>query len=336
MLAQGLPQDAAAKAAQAVARFPRSVAALSLLVEAELARAGVPAGLAAYDRWIGTRGLEEAGVVRRLAKAVLEDAVAGKDALLRIEAVKALAEGGEPGAANTLADSTAPADLRTRAELGDARAVERLGQMLAQGYPDKVATLEALGKSRRPAAVPVIVSQLNDPREEVRAAAVDALADAHAEDQAQALRGALNDSSAYVRTRAARALFRLGDFSGLSLLQQMATSDSAYSRLAAAEAMATSPDQSWLTQVRSLAEGGGEPEVRASAARLLAPHDPETAKSVLESLANDPNIAIRELAGRTLGESLAGRDLPSLRRLLSNPDGLTRIHAAGAILKATL
>ena len=335
LLAQGLPADASRKAAETIGRFPRSAAALALWVEAEMARGGFAAASEAYERWLNRRPLEEPAIVRRLAKGLLTEAATQRsDAMLRIEALKALAEGGEAGATDVLASTSSPADVRALASLGDEKAAKQLAAQLSHEQPDKLRTIEALGQSGRRSVIPVVAAQLTDPREEVRAASADALAGLRATGEVASLRRLLSDPSSYVRTRAARALFRLGDMTGLPLLQNLTASDTAMSRLIAAEAMSSDPDQNWLALVRSLASSS-EPEVRAGAARLLAAHDPDLARQALTELSRDPNIAIRELATRTLAESLPVGDLATLRQLMKNGDPLTRVRAAGAVLKAT-
>jgi HEAT repeat protein len=122
--------------------------------------------------------------------------------------------------------------------------------------------------------------------------------------------------------------------SGLPLLQQLAAGDIPSGRIAAAEAMSTSPDATWMSLVRDLTSSP-EPEIRVQAARLLAPHDPESAKRVLEAASADPNIAIREMATRALPEVLTANDLTALRQLLHGTDGLARDQAAARILTLT-
>ena len=335
MLAQGSVAEASRRASEILAQYPRSAAALSLAVEVRIAAGGAAEGLKSYDEWLHGRRQEEPAIVRRLAVAVLHESAAQDEAAVRFEAVRALVEGGESAPTDVLKPSSGtPVDLRARTALGDASAARQLVTQLTAGNPEKPRILEALGKSRQSSVIGAVAAQLRDPQDQVRVAAVDALAELRAEQQTGAIRAALNDPSTYVRARAARALFRLGDSSGLPLLQQMATADSASSRLAAAEAMATAPDETWLALVRTLASSE-EPEIRIGAAGLLAPHDPDMAKNVLQTLGSDSNIAIRELAARTLADTLTGADLATLRRLLANPDQLTRVRAAGAILKAT-
>ena len=114
---------------------------------------------------------------------------------------------------------------------------------------------------------------------------------------------------------------------------ELLASDVPASRLIGAEALASAPDASWMETVRDLTRSG-DPTVRLGAARLIAPHDPALARSVMDALASDPNPAVRELASRTMVESSTG-DLKTLRRLLHSDDPFTRVKAAGGILAAT-
>lgn len=335
LLSQGLVDDAYRKANEVLVRYPRSIAALSLAVEAAVARGGAVNGLAQYEQWLGTKPLEEPSILRRLASAFLrESAGQSSDRALRLEALRALVEDGQQDALAALEASALPANTRALAELGNSAAVRELAGQLAAGNPDKARIVEALGRSGKPSAAAAVAAQATDPRDEVRAAAADALAELQARDQIGTLRAMLNDSSAFARLHAARALFRLGDMAGLPLLQQLAAGEDSSGRLAAAEAMSSLPDSNWLALVRELASSP-EPEVRIQAARLVAPQDPELARRVLESAEQDPNIAIREMASRALPSVLSTNDLTILRRLLHGTDGGARVHAATRILALT-
>jgi HEAT repeat protein len=125
----------------------------------------------------------------------------------------------------------------------------------------------------------------------------------------------------------------LNDTSGLAMLRELLTDASPASRLAGAQALADTPDATWLQVVRDLARTG-DPVIRLGAAKLINSHDPELARSVVEGLAGDANLAVRELAGRTQAE-IGARDLPRLRSLLRSADALTRVKAAAGILSAT-
>ena len=304
LLAQGLVQDAYRKASEALADYPRSGAALSLAVEASIAQGGAAAGLAQDEQWLGSRTLEEPAILRTVATALLREASADAgDAVVRLAALKALTADGDAAAGAALSDAAQGAnpEARTLASLGSRGAVDALVAQLATSTADKARILQSLGDSGSHRAAPAVAAQLRDPSEQVRGAALDALARIGTEAQIAAIRPFLQDQSAFIRGRAAAALYRLGDDSGLSVLQAFAQSDSPVTRLIAADAMASRPDEPWLSLVRGLLSAP-QPEVRAAAARLLAPHDPDLARSTLESLQNDPNIAIRELASRELGE----------------------------------
>ena len=140
----------------------------------------------------------------------------------------------------------------------------------------------------------------------------------------------MNDPTAYVRVKAAGALYGLGDLSRIQTLEELIASDAAVSRLMAAQAMSTRPDARWLEQVRSLTSAS-EPEVRVGAATLLAPHDPEAARAVLAAALNDPNPAIRDMAGESIIET-STTDIRALRRFLRSPRALEQVQAAGQIL----
>jgi glucose/arabinose dehydrogenase len=55
LLADGKAAQAAEKAARVLSADPRSIAGLTLAIEADLARSGVDAALAQYERWLGNR-----------------------------------------------------------------------------------------------------------------------------------------------------------------------------------------------------------------------------------------------------------------------------------------
>jgi hypothetical protein len=331
LLAQGSAAEAAGKAQQVLARSPRSAAALTLFIEAEAARAGSASALTAYETWLGTRALEEAGVLRRIAQAVLrEESAQQRDARARAEAVRALQADGERVSTRAEPrDAQAASTTRTDVAPGDEQA---LLNALKRGAAD-VRTIDAIGDSGNKAAVPLLIERLKDQRVEIRAAAVDAIAKLGDADVVPRLKPLLTDTAAAVRLRAAGALLRLGDASGSQVLQQFMTSPVPQLRLAAAEAMAASPDATWQGLVRELA-AGDDPEIQARAARLLAPHDPDASRKVLESLGGHENPAIRDLASHALGELLPS-DLSALRVLLRNTAPLPRVRVAARILEVT-
>lgn len=335
LLAEKKPDDAAARAAVVLGKYPRSAAALALAVEAELARVGSGAGLAQYERWLGQRQFEEPSLVRRIAVCVLQEtAQDARAGAARLEAVRALAADGDDGALKQLAKATVDGnvpEIRVLASLGNEAAVRTLAALVGKGDGNVVAGIEALAASGRQSALAPLSARLKDPAPEVRGAAAQGLGKLGRQyDVAPRIKPLLSDPVSYVRVKAAGALFELGDMSGLQVLQELATADAPVSRLIAAQAMASQPDAQWLDLVRRLTSAS-EPEIRVGAATLLVPHDPELARSVLEAAASDPNPAIREMAGQTAID-MSAKDLRALRHLLKSTSASARVRAADRIL----
>ena len=115
-LAKGDAAGAANIAAQELSRNPHSTPALILAVEADLTRGGAAGGLTTYERWLGSRKVEEAYVLRRIARAVLAEAtVKQPNARARLDALAALAADGDQAAA---AASNSGASERLRRSAG--------------------------------------------------------------------------------------------------------------------------------------------------------------------------------------------------------------------------
>jgi HEAT repeat protein len=338
LLSQRSYAAASAQAQEILRRYPRSVSALTLAIEAVIAHRGAAAGLDGYERWLGQRSLEEPGVLRTIARAVLSEAA--RDPGTRLVALRGLAADGDEGAAGTLAALARQgggAETRALAAMGDQWAAGVLVKQLDQRGADPVALIDALGDSGYAAAIAPITARLTDPRPEVRGKAAEAIGKlaTAAADVAATLKPLLSDGSSYVRTRAAAALYRLGDSSGTPWLQELAASDIPSGRLVAAEAMACRPDQAWLALVTELVRSGADPEVRLGAARLIASHDAELARSAAQQFGNDGNPAIRELATGLMADTVSGDGLATLRGFLRTGDEPTRLRAAVRILALT-
>jgi HEAT repeat protein len=335
LLAEGHTAKAAARAADVLAVHPRSLPALVLLVEAEITQSGPGTALEQYERWLGSRSLEEPSVVRRIALAILQETMAEDNTdAARLEALRALAADGDAAAlaelANAVSSGSAP-EARALASLGNEQAVKALIGQLQRGGRNAVTTMSALGDSGSKLAIAPLSARLQDSEPEVRGAAVEALGKLGARyDLTQRIKPLLEDPSSFVRTKAAAALVRLGDTSGIPLLRGLLQEESATSRLIGAQGLASQPDAFWLDQVRRLTSAS-EPQVRIGAARLLAPHDPDLARQVLERGMNDANPAIRDMAFDTMREVVAG-DLRTLRIYLKLPDRLGRVRAAAGVL----
>lgn len=325
--------DEASRSARSLAgRFPRSIAALALLVEAEIARGGATTALDTYEWWLGARSTEEPGALRRVARAFLyEWSRQTADLAARDAALAALAEDGDEEARAVIAAGGAGATARAR--FGDEEAVDAVVSRMTATRGSKVREIQMLGEMGSARAAAPLVELLGDPLPENRAAAAAALGKLEHRDAAPALRPLLQDARGMVRVAAAGALYQMGDTSGATVLEELAASEHATVRRSAALLMAGHPTDAWKALVRGLASDD-DAAIRLDAARLLAPHDPEFARSVFDRLIEDSNLAIREQATLALAESpLAG--FAELRRLLRTGPGPVKVRAAGRILAAT-
>jgi HEAT repeat protein len=338
LLAKGDAAGASLIASQQLQRQPNNAAAFVLAVDADMSRGGSDAGLATYEKWLGTRKLDDAYILRRVARTMLTE-LSGKQPspIARLEALKALAEDGDLDARSALeaaAQSNGFGEARVLAGLGNERAVRQLIDLLvAMPGASKMRIIDALGDSGSKLAIAPLKTLLIDPNDGNRAAAAAALGRLGATEAIPALKPLLNDQMFTVKFKAAGALYRLGDSSGLSFLTELTRSEHATIRIGAASELASQPDASWQALVRSLANDP-DPTVRLEAARLIAPYDLCLAKSVLDALMQDGNIGIREAASGVLVDRVAS-DLMTLRTLLHSGDPLVRAKAAGRLLELT-
>lgn len=334
LMAQGQPGLAESHAKSVLKNSPRNAAAIVLAIESAIAAHGAPAALAHYEQFVGQRTLEEPSLLRGVAIAFLKAEAAQDESPARFEALKALSgdpSAGGPGMLATIGDS--PAAVRLRASLGDDKAVRTVIDELNRGLTNETAAIEALARSGAKPAVAALTARLKNARPEVRAAAAEGLGQLGLQDAVPALRASRADESPFVQVKVAAALLKLNDASGLPMLRELLADPSPAGRLAGAQALADAPDAAWLQVVRDLARAG-DPVIRLAAAKLIYSHDPELARSVVDALAGDANLAVRELAGRAQAET-GGRDLSRLRVLLRSPDALTRVKAADGVLSAT-
>jgi HEAT repeat protein len=346
LLAAGRLSEALGKANDARAKFPRSIAVLTLAIDVEIARGGALLGLDAYEAHLAGRTLEEPGLLSRIAVATLREfAAQTKDGLARDEALWALVDEGDADAyklAFAAAQQSDTGAVRRLAARGDARAVAALLPILVKmRTPNALEVIKSLGDSGSSLAIEGLALKLSDPEPGIRGAAAEALGKVGGAAVIPRLRPLLtdkNDRTGYVRASAAGALLRLNDFSGIQILHELAESPHAAGRIRAAELMASRPDAGWLSMVRALSVLADTPqdnsEIRLRAARLLASHDQPAAAAVLDRLSTHPNPAIREEASRLMANDL-NAPLPVLRRLLRHADSLTRVHAAASIARLT-
>jgi HEAT repeat protein len=332
LLAEGKYDEASRAARTISSRFPRSAAALALVVETDIAHRGATTALDSYEAWVGKRPHEEPAALRRIARAFLyEWGRQTRDGASRSDALVALAEDGEPDALALIAAGGAGVNVRAR--LGDQQAIDTLVARVHAAPGPKVGEIQVLAETGNRRAAPGLLAVLNDPMAENKAAAAAALGKLGYHEAAPALRELLQDPRGSVRVAAAGALFQLGDTSGVSVLEELAASEHATIRRSAALLMASQPTEAWKGLVRGLATDE-DAAIRLDAARLIAPHDPELARSLFDRLMADSNPAVQEQAALALAESPVS-SLAELRAQLRSGAGLVKVRAAARILGLT-
>lgn len=335
--AQGDLGRAAAASESLRATYPRSLAALALAVEVDIARGGARVALDGYERWLNGRMLDDPFALRRIARAVLTEGLAEGGAV-RLEALKALAADGDSSAQSALAEAVNNGGLAEAVALasnGNEAAVSRLVAALKTPVGNTIAIVAALVESKSRQAVDPLAALLQDQRPEHRAAAAEGLAKLNAREHIGRLRALLAEPNAPpdLRLAVAGALYRLDDNAGLEILQRALASPVAGMRLEAARVLSVRPDPSWTAVARDLTQDT-DPMVRMRAAAIVAPIDPALARATLDRLMADSNMAVREEAGRAMAAQVAD-DPRAVKALMRAADSTVRVAAAGRMLEIT-
>ena len=283
--------------------------------------------MTAYERWLDNRKVEEASVLRRIARTLLvESTVKQPNTKARLDALAALSADGNQAAAAALENSGSVQRLRRSAGAGgtrEERAVNLLIAQLKSTPGSKGPIVEALAGSGSQLAVPPLRALLTDQNDLNRGAAAEGLGRLGAREAIRSSAPCSTTRSSPSSCRPPVPCSRLNDSSGLSILMELTGSEHSAVRLAAAKQLAPQPDAGWQGMVRTLTNDP-DPMVRMEAARLIAPYDQPLASSVLEALMRDGNIGIREEASTIFVERVAG-DFRALRGLLRSGDVSVRL-----------
>lgn len=337
-MAAGRLADAQAAADEILRRTPWDHGAIVLKISAA-SRSSALTGLDAYETWLESRRTEDVSLLEPVAHATMTALAAVEDRGLRIAALEQLARHGDTAARKQLATlaTMTPAMLgadAALARLGDAAATARLQKVgPSEGRYDPTALADALADTG-PASIPTLLSLLETGRGPGRAAAATALGRLHATSATDALRRATADPEPLLSISATVALARLGDADARPRVEGLLSSNVADVRLLAAEAWEGRAGP-WVEAVRPLLN---DPMglVRLQAARLIAPVDPDAAAATLGRATQDDNPVVRAAATRIVEEraekGVLLLDLPTLRRLLRDPDSAIRLSAASALL----
>jgi HEAT repeat protein len=323
--------------------------AIALKISARLlarGAAGVTSALDAYEAWLEqVRHREDVFLLERIATGLLEVLAASSDPSVRARALGLLAAAGDRDAMTRLqagptTEAGAPQNDVVLAQLGDARAVQRLTARVKNGASRDVSdAIDALVEAEAKDASPVIVSALDPARPlPTRMSAARALGVLGNDSALPRLREALKDPDPPVRVMAAAALARLGDTAGADLLRSLENSPVGDLRLLAVEAGAAgNPAGPWVAVATGVLKDP-DPVVRLRAAELLLQHasDPGEAREIFAQALGDSNPAMRDAAAQRLRHLPAAgldRDLPVLRKLLRSQSPQAQLEAAGSILR---
>jgi HEAT repeat protein len=330
-LASGRGDAAIRAASDVLARRPWDHRALQLKIEAE-SSSSPNAALDTYERWLGTRGPEDLGLLVSIAEGVLRQLASSADPDLKREAVEQL-NGSRSGTSTS--GGTYAADAAA-ARGGDAAALDRLrAAATAPMPPDKTALANALADAG-PSAVPMLMPMLKAPGNSTRGAAAAALGKLKAQEAEPILVQMMKEPEPFIRMSAAVALARLGNQQAQQVVQSMLESPAADVRIMAAEAW-DGQEGPWVAAITPLLN---DPDglARLKAAGLLARFDPEGARRTLTDALRDPNPVIRTESAKTLAQTASigsgVADPALLRKMLRDPDPWMRLYGAEGVLAA--
>jgi HEAT repeat protein len=254
-----------------------------------------------FDRESGLIALRQFSII------VLQRGLKERDPFERCYAASALAEGGENGALQMMANTfqTDP-DLSLKmavadglGEVGDRKAVAILGHLYYHGEMlDRRFIVNALSSATDPSAVVVLsdaVKQSSDPA---------------------------------LRLAALKGLGRIGNRDALPLLKQALTKGRAFERVMAAESLLLMGDNSGLPLLRATLNNHSDGNAQAMAAVALGyAHDPASLPMLRQAL-TDQNIDVRLGAAAALTHYNDAGGIAYLRGAIRDQDQVTRRHAA--------
>lgn len=272
---------------------------------------------------------------------------AGKDpeGMVRVAVVKTLdemAEGKDAGTGgveikNVLATFTTDSDVTVRlfalagmARRGDDEAFTRLVEAIKGLEPQaRAAGAAALGRTKKPAAVPLLIGFITDPDNMLRMYTVEAMGEISSPDLYTPLTKALTDKDPPVRGGAATSLGKLGDPRAIPLLTQTLQDPDPIVRVSAAEGLQRLGRKE--PQVYQAALQEQDYAIRHFALGSLRKTGGREELPLLGQASKDGAPRVRIAAIRAIGE-IGGPDaLPILKESLKDPDLSVRTYAAGNV-----
>lgn len=161
-----------------------------------------------------------------------------------------------------------------------------------------VSQLATLGEQNRSETVAALITLLEEDKElDIKAAAADALGALHCAEAYPKLEAAYQNSNDWVlQLSIIAALGELGNPAGFELLETALSSETELVRIAAITALGELGDERAIALVAPLAKDG-DWQLRSRVAQALGNFkDNDTAKSVLQTLANDKSEQVAQMA----------------------------------------
>ena len=224
----------------------------------------------------------------------------------------------------------------------------------AKSYEERSQSVQALGIiSGNPRAQSIAEAALKDEREEVRAAAADALGEMRAKGSAPSLNAALKDPATVVVFAAANALLSIGDpgayqvyyavltgekKSGDSLIEsqmKMLKDPKALSKLGFEAGIGFVPFGGVALTTFKMVKADNVSPVRAAAAiKLAGDPDPKSA-AALAAAAKDEKWLVRAAVVDAIAKRNDPSLLPAVTPLLGDENDIVRFNAAAAVIHLT-
>lgn len=331
-------------AADAVlSKTPTNRPAMVKKVAAHLSVGRVMPAVVAYETWSAAVKHDDDAIVRYIALEVLRRLQSTPSADHRVQALEALARGGDAAARQALADRVktapdSPDGWQARvalARLGDGPSVAALAARARQGMgSQRLGALDALrGLPVTPDVVAALDASLSLDDHVLQAEAAAVTGDVGANALVPKLRAVAASGRFTVPLYASCALVALGDASGRGVVDEALASELGDVKLLAARALRAGGVDGWQPAIVPVLKDAN-PLNRLQAAAMLVPtHGPQATPIITEAL-TDPNPVVRDEAMQIVAKNPTTPLVLLKRGLIDEAPGV-RLKAAAAIESRT-
>jgi cyclophilin family peptidyl-prolyl cis-trans isomerase/HEAT repeat protein len=278
------------------------------------------------SRAFAARGLGQIKDARGTAPLIAVADNAGEPTAVRVQAVRALAQIGDPKAAaamhRLIVSPKVDQNLQLEAiaalsSLRSREMVELLIDLVSAPWPSaRAAALQALARTDVDTFMTAISGLDPDPHWSVRAALATVLGDLGRERAQPALTAMLRDSDQRVIPAVLAAIAKVGASNGVAEMTSRLTVDDPVVRAAAARGLATLKAANAapvLLEALKRSQGDGLYVARAATLEALAALDPNTARPALTAALTDRDWAVRVRAAALLKQLDPNADISAMR-----------------------